>query len=58
MWTLLNSLFLAALLAGCHGVSQPNVQLGGTTLVGNRLQAPNVDFFGGYCSLILTRWHS
>lgn len=55
MRTLLNSLFLTALLAGCHGGSQPNVQLGGTTLIGKLLQASNVEFFGGFCSLILSR---
>ena len=58
MWTLLNSLFFTAFLAGCHGGSQPNVQLGGTTLIGKRLQASNLDFFGGYFPLILTRWLS
>jgi hypothetical protein len=58
MWTLLNSLFFAAFLVGCHGGSQPNVQLGGTALMGKRLQASSMDFFGGYCPLILTRWLS
>ena len=60
MWTPFNSLFFVAFLAvtGCHGVSQPNVQLGSTTLIGKRLQASSLDFFGGYCPPILTRWLS
>jgi len=56
MWTfLLNSLFLIALLTGCHGDGQPRAQLGGTTLVGKLLQPSNMEFFGGTCSLISTR---
>ena len=46
MWTPFNSLFVAFLaVTGCHGVSQPNVQLGSTTLIGKRLQASSLDFF-------------
>jgi len=57
MWTfLLKSLFVTALLTGCHGYGQPRVQLRGTTLVGKFLQPSKMEFFGGYyCSLILTR---
>jgi len=56
IWTLLNSLLLAALLTGCDGVSQPSVQLGDTTLIGSSLQPANLEFFGGYCYLILMRY--
>ena len=49
MWTaLLSSFFLTALLADCHSVSHPRVQLGDTTLKGKRLQPSNLEFFGGY----------
>ena len=53
MWTLLlNSVFLPALLAECHSVRHPRVQLGDTTLIGKRLQPSNLEFFGGYFSPI------
>lgn len=55
MWTLLNSLLLTALLTACHASSQPSVQLGNTTLIGSSLQPANLEFFGGYCYLILMR---
>ena len=56
MWTLLlNSLFLTALLTGCHSDDQSRVQLGGTTLIGKLLQPSNLEFFGGYCSRISTQ---
>ena len=55
MWTpLLSSFFLTALLADCHPVSHPRVQLGDTTLIGKRLQPSNLEFFGGYYSPIST----
>ena len=56
MWTLLNSLLWIAFLAECHAVSQPSVQLGHTTLIGSSLQPANVEFFGGYCYLILIQY--
>jgi len=53
MWTLLlNSFFFPALLAECHSVRHPRVQLGDTTLIGKRLQPSNLEFFGGYSSPI------
>ena len=47
MWTLLNLRLLTALLTASHAVSQPSVQLGGTTLIGSSLQSANLEFFGG-----------
>src|SRR5579863_9443751 len=56
MWTLLNLLLLTTLLTECHAVSQPSVQLGDTTLIGSSLQPANLEFFGGNCPHVLTRY--
>ena len=46
---LLNSLFLATFLPGCHSQTdgEPRVQLGNTTLIGKALQPSSLEFFGG-----------
>lgn len=53
LWPLFNSLLLTVFRTERFAVNQPNVQLGNTTLVGISLQPSNMEFFGGYCSLIL-----
>jgi hypothetical protein len=47
----------AAAAAALHSSldGRPRLQLGGTALVGKYLQASNLDFFGGYNFLIITR---
>ena len=50
---LLNSLFLATFLTGCHSQTggEPRVQLGNTTLIGKALQPSDLEFFGGHSPL-------
>jgi len=47
IWSLLNSLLLTLFRTDRYAVSQPNVQLGDTTLIGISLQPSNLEFFGG-----------
>ena len=54
MWPLLlGTLFLTAFLTGFHHRGgKPRVQLGETTLIGKRLRASNLEFFGGFSFLL------